>query len=458
MEQLKENKMGTMPIPRLLVSMSLPMVISMLIQALYNLVDSMFVANINNDALTALGMAFPMQSLMIAFQTGLGVGMNALVSKLLGQGKNEQAARAALHGLILTGVNYIIFFIVGLFALPLFFSIQTNSQSVIGYGVEYLSIICCCSFGLFMQICLERFLQSTGKTVYSMILQATGAVINIILDPVLIFGVEALGIPAMGVTGAALATVIGQIIGCIVGIVFQIKCNKELTLSFKGFKINGGTIKTIYAVGIPSIIMSALVSVLTFGMNVILKSFEEAAATTFGIYFKVQSFVYMPVFGMNNGLVPIIAYNYGAGKGDRIVKTVKLGAIVAAVMMFIGLLIFQIVPELLLSLFNPSEDILRIGIPAFRIFSISFAFAGISIVLSSCFQALGNGFYSMVVFLIRLIFPTLPLAALLGHIGGLNLLWFSMPICDMLGLCMAAIFMTIMYRRVIKPMIQQNTA
>lgn len=450
MEQTKENKMGVMPVNRLLVTMSLPMVISMLVQAMYNLIDSMFVAQINPDALTAVGMAFPMQSLMIAFQTGLGVGMNALVSRLLGQKKNADAGAAALHGLVLSGVNYIVFLTIGLFALPMFFSIQTESQAIIGYGVDYLSIICCCSFGLFTQICFERFLQSTGKTLHSMIIQGVGAVTNIALDPVFIFGVDFLGIPAMGVKGAALATIIGQVLSAILGIIVQLKFNPELRLKFKGFRLHGRIIKSIYAVGIPSIIMSALVSVLTFGMNIILKAFEPAAATVFGVYFKLQSFVFMPVFGMNNGIVPIIAYNYGAGKGRRIIDTLKLGTGAAVTIMLIGFLLFQIMPETLLSLFKPTEEMIRIGVPALRIFSISFLTAGISIVFCSGFQALGNGFLSMIVFFLRLILPTLPFAALFGMLGGLECVWWALPVSDALGLAVAAIFMKYMYNRVIK--------
>ena len=450
MEQIKENKMGTMPVKKLLVTMSLPMVISMFIQAMYNLIDSVFVAQINTDALTAVGMAFPMQSLMIAFQTGLGVGMNALVSRLLGQKRPDEAGQAAVHGLILTAVNYIVFLIVGLCALPMFFSIQTASQAVMDYGVEYLSIVCCCSFGMFAQICFERFLQATGKTLLSMVMQGTGAVINIVMDPILIFGVDFLGIPALGVTGAALATVIGQIVSAALGIFLHFKFNRELKLRFRGFKLSGSAIGTIYAVGIPSIIMSALVSVLTFVMNIILKGYEPEAATAFGVYFKLQSFVYMPVFGMNNGIVPIIAYNYGAGKGKRITETLRLGAVAALALMLVGFLLFQLAPQFLLSLFNPTPRLVEIGTVTLRILSFSFPLAGVSIVLSSGFQALGNGFLSMIVFLIRLVVPALPLAALLGMLGGLELLWWAMPISDLVGVAVAAVFMRYMWKKVIK--------
>ena len=451
-ETTKENKMGVMPINKLLVTMSLPIVISMLIQAMYNLVDSVFVAQINADALTAVGMSFPMQSLMIAFQTGLGVGMNALVSRYLGQKMPSEAGKAATHALILTALNYVAFFIVGLTALPAFFSLQTQSEAIAGYGVEYLSIVCCCSFGLFFQIYVERILQATGKTMLSMISQITGAVLNIALDPVFIFGVDFLGIAPMGVKGAAIATVTGQIIGAAVGVILHHFCNKELRLTVRSFKLSFGTIKTIYSVGIPSIIMSALVSVLTFGMNMILKAYEPAAATVFGVYFKLQSFVYMPVFGMNNGIVPIIAYNYGARKPKRIISTLKLGVICSVMIMLLGVVLFELIPIPLLNMFSPTDDMIRIGETALRVLCLSFPLAGISIVLSSGFQALGNGVYSMIVFILRLIVPALPFAALFGMLGGVDFIWLALPASDVLGLIAAVYFMRKMHKCVISKM------
>ncbi len=451
-ETTKENKMGVMPINKLLVTMSLPIVISMLIQAMYNLVDSVFVAQINADALTAVGMAFPMQSLMIAFQTGLGVGMNALVSRYLGQKMPSEAGKAATHALLLTALNYVAFVIVGLTALPAFFSLQTQSDAIAGYGVEYLSIVCCCSFGMFFQIYVERILQATGKTMLSMISQITGAVLNIALDPVFIFGVDFLGIAPMGVKGAAIATVTGQIIGAAVGVILHHFCNKELRLTVRSFKLNFGTIKTIYSVGIPSMIMSALVSVLTFGMNMILKAYEPAAATVFGVYFKLQSFVYMPVFGMNNGIVPIIAYNYGARKPKRIISTLKLGVICSVMIMLLGVVLFELIPIPLLNMFSPTDDMIRIGETAVRVLCLSFPLAGISIVLSSGFQALGNGVYSMIVFILRLIVPALPFAALFGMLGGVDFIWLALPASDVLGLIAAVYFMRKMHKCVISKM------
>ena len=449
---VKENKMGTMPVQKLLITMSLPMVISMFVQAMYNLIDSIFVAQINQDALTAVNMAFPMQSLMIAFQTGLGVGMNAAVSRFLGEKKSREAGKAAVHGLLLTLVNYLIFLIVGLTALPLFFNVQSDVPAVVDYGIEYLTVICCFSFGLFFQICFERFLQATGKTVYSMIMQGVGAVVNIILDPVFIFGVEIFGIPAMGVRGAAIATVLGQCISCALGAILHFKMNRDLKLEFKGFRPDKAMIKKIYAVGIPSIVMSALMSVMTYCMNIILKGYEEAAATAFGVYFKLQSFVIMPVFGMNNGIVPIIAYNYGAHKGGRITKTIKLGVIYATATMLAGLLLFQLLPEFFLSFFNPDEALIRLGVPALRTLSFSFICVGGSIVMTSAFQALGNGVWSLLVFIVRLLVPALPLAALLGMIGGVSAVWFALPISDLCGLLLSAVLMRKMYKNTIAPM------
>lgn len=455
-ERTKENKMGVMPVRKLLITMSLPVVISMFVQAMYNLIDSIFVAQIDQDALTAVNMAFPMQSLMIAFQTGLGVGMNAMISRLLGEKKPKEAGRAATHGLLLTLVNYLIFLAVGLTLARVFFSAQSKSEAVIGYGVEYLSIVCCFSFGLFFQICFERFLQATGKTVYSMIMQGVGALINIFLDPVFIFGADLLGIPAMGVRGAAIATVLGQCIACGLGAFLHFKFNKDLRCVFKGFKPDINIIGKICSVGIPSILMSALVSVMTYCMNIILKDHEETAATAFGVYFKLQSFVVMPVFGMNNGIVPIIAYNYGARKGKRIVKTARLGVICATAVMIIGVALFQLLPEFFLSFFDPDERLLAVGVPALRTLSLSFLFVGASVVMASTFQALGFGAKSLIVFTVRLLVPALPLAWLFGKLWGLRAVWFALPVSDLCGLIIAAVFMVKTYKNTIKPMSIDN--
>ncbi len=465
MENIKENKMGVMPVRKLLITMSLPMVISMFVQAMYNLIDSIFVAQINQDALTAVNMAFPMQSLMIAFQTGLGVGMNALISRLLGEKKPQDAGNAAIHGLILTLVNYLLFLTVGLTLTKAFFSVQSKSGTVINYGVEYLSIICPFSFGLFFQICFERFLQATGKTVHSMIMQGSGAIVNLIFDPILIFGVEALGIPAMGVKGAAIATVAGQIVSMLIGIVLHFGFNKELRLNFRKFRLSFNSIGRIYSVGVPSIIMSGLLAVMTYLMNIILSDYEETAATAFGVYFKLQSFVIMPVFGMNNGIVPIIAYNYGAMRrtigeesendrsdyySARITKAVKLGIIFATCTMLIGLLLFQLFPTFFLSFFNPDERLLAIGTTALRTLSWSYLFVGAAVVLTSELQALGHGIMSLFVFLVRLLVPALPLAWLFGKMWGLSAVWWALPVSDLLGLTLALIFVINVNRKVLK--------
>lgn len=440
--------MGVMPVRKLLISMSLPMVISMFVQAMYNLIDSIFVAQINHDALTAVNMAFPMQQLMIAFQVGLGVGMNALVSRLLGEKKPKEAGNAAVHGLLLSLLNYLLFLIIGLTLTGVFYSVQTKSDAVIAYGKEYLSTVTIFGFGLFFQITFERFLQATGKTVYCMIMQGLGAVINIGLDPLFIFVFD------MGVRGAAIATVVGQCISCALGVILHFTKNKELVLNLKGFKPDRHTIGRIYSVAMPSTMMSALVSVMTYGMNIILKGYEETAATVFGVYYKLQSFVVMPVFGMNNGIVPIIAYNYGAGKGERIVRTIKLGVSFATCVMAVGLALFQIFPGMFLGFFNPDEEMLRMGIPALRTLSFAFIFMGASVVMTSTFQALGNGVWSLLVFIVRMIVPTLPLAWLFGRLGGVRAIWFATPVCECLGLILAALLMRKMYLKVIKPMLK----
>lgn len=440
--------MGVMPVRKLLISMSLPMVISMFVQAMYNLIDSIFVAQINHDALTAVNMAFPMQQLMIAFQVGLGVGMNALVSRLLGEKKPKEAGQAAVHGLLLSLLNYLLFLIIGLTLTGVFYSVQTKSDAVIAYGKEYLSTVTIFGFGLFFQITFERFLQATGKTVYCMIMQGLGAVINIGLDPLFIFVFD------MGVRGAAIATVVGQCISCVLGVILHFTKNKELVLNLKGFKPDRHTIGRIYSVAMPSTMMSALVSVMTYGMNIILKGYEETAATVFGVYYKLQSFVVMPVFGMNNGIVPIIAYNYGAGKGERIVRTIKLGVSFATCVMAVGLALFQILPEMFLGFFNPDEEMLRMGVPALRTLSFAFIFMGASVVMTSTFQALGNGVWSLFVFIVRMIVPTLPLAWLFGRLGGVSAIWFATPVCECLGLILAALLMRKMHLKVIKPMLK----
>ena len=416
------NKMGTMPVPKLLITMSLPMMISMLVQALYNIVDSMFVAQLNEDALTAVSLAFPIQTLMIAIASGTGVGINALLSRNLGE-KNYQAAdTAAKNGLFLGIASCIIFAVIGGLGSHFFFAAQTDNQTIVTYGTQYLTIITVCSAGIFLQITLERLMQSTGKTIYNMITQGTGAIINIILDPILIFGL--FGLPRLEVAGAALATVIGQVIAVLMSFYFNLTRNKEINISLRGFRPHMRTIAVIYEVGIPSIIMQAIGSVMTFGMNKILLIFSSTAAAVFGVYFKLQSFIFMPVFGLNNGMIPIIAFNYGARNKDRIIQTIKLSIIIAVSIMLFGLAIFQTLPGFLLrNLFDASENMLKIGVPALRIISLSFLFAGYCIIVGSVFQALGNAVYSLIVSAARQLFVILPVAYVFARIFGLHMVW-----------------------------------
>lgn len=443
-----ENKMGVMPIPKLLCSMALPMMASMLIQALYNVVDSMYVARLSEDALTAVSLAFPMQNLMIAVGSGIGVGMNALLSKNLGEKDFKGANNAACNGIFLSVIAYIIFLIVGLFFTRIYFLGQTDITNIVDGGVTYLTIICVCSFGIFVQIIMERLLQSTGKTIYSMITQGAGAIINIILDPIMIFGW--FGCPKMGIAGAAAATVIGQIIAAIVGIVLNIHKNKELSISFKKFRPNLDVIGRILFVGIPSIIMVAIGSITTFGMNKILMAFTSTAAAVFGAYFKLQSFIMMPLFGLNNGMIPIIAYNYGARRKKRIMDTIKLSIISGIVIMILGLMLLQIFPGQLLALFNASENMLSIGVPALKTISLSFVFAGFSIVSASVFQAFGNGILSMIMSIARQLVVLLPVAWFFAQTGNLNLVWYAYPIAEIMSMLLSCIFLRRTYVKIIK--------
>ena len=438
-EQVRqENKMGVMPIPKLLITMSLPMIASMLVQALYNIVDSMFVAQLNENALTAVSLAFPVQNLMIAVAAGTGVGINALLSKSLGEKQFDTANTIARNGILLGVLSSLIFAIAGIFGSRLFFEIQTEDAQIIEYGTQYMSVITIASIGIFLQITFERLMQSTGKTIFNMITQGLGAIINIILDPILIFGW--FGLPAMGVTGAAVATVIGQIIAASLGIFFNWKYNKEIHVSFKGFKPCGKTIGNIYKIGVPSIIMQSIGSLTTFGMNNILLMFSSTAATVFGVYLKLQSFIFMPVFGLTNGMIPIVAYNYGARNKKRIYQTMKLSVVMAVSIMAVGVVIFQTIPATLLSLFEASDHMLAIGVPALRAISLSFVFAGFCIICSATFQALGNGVYSMLMSFARQIIVILPVAFIFAKTLGLNAVWYSYPIAEIVAVVMS-IFM-----------------
>lgn len=447
-ENTQENKMGAMPVNRLLISMSLPMMISMLVQALYNIIDSIFVSRINENALTAVSLAFPLQSLMIAFGVGTGVGINALLSRALGEKDSEKVNKAAVNGIFLDGVNFVIFLLIGLFAATPFYLSQTGDAEIFSYGKQYLSIVCCCSLGMFTQFVFERLLQSTGKTFYTMLTQGMGALINIILDPIFIFGY--FGLPAMGVAGAAIATVIGQTVAGIAAVAVNLKKNTEIKLQFRGFRPDMAIIGEIYKVGVPSIIMQSIGSLMTYGMNQILLAFTSTAATVFGVYFKLQSFVFMPIFGLNNGMVPIVAYNFGARNKERLTRTVKLSMVYAVCLMAAGFLVFQIFPAQLFAMFDASETMLAIGVPALRIISLSFVLAGVGIVSGSVFQALGNGVYSLIVSVARQLLVLLPVAFLLSLTGNLNAVWWAFPIAELVSFGVSVFFLIRIYRGVIR--------
>ncbi len=450
MMELKENKMGAMPIKKLLINMSLPMMISMFVQALYNVVDSIFVAQISEKALTAVSLAFPIQNLMTSIAVGTGVGINALLSRSLGEKNFKESNRAANNGIFLGFLSYLVFLIFGLFFTRIYFKTQTKNLEILSYGVSYLTIICTLSIGIFLQITFERLLQSTGKSFYSMITQGTGAIINIILDPIFIFGY--FGFPKMGVAGAAIATVLGQIVAAILALIFNIKINHEITIKIKGFRPYLKTIQKIYSVGVPSIIMMAITSVTIYGMNKILMGFSSTAIAVFGVYFKLQSFVFMPIFGLNNGMVPIIAYNYGAKERGRILKTIQLSIIYAICIMLFGLIIIQLFPEQLLALFNASQNMLKIGVPALRIISLSYIFAGFCIVCGSIYQAFGNGLLSLMTSALRQLVVLLPSAYLLSLLGNVNFIWWSYPIAESISLISSIVFLKYIYDKKIHSM------
>lgn len=448
--EIRENKMGVMPIQKLLLGMSVPMMISMLVQALYNIVDSMFVARLNENALTAVSLAFPVQNLMIAVGTGTGVGVNALVSRSLGEKNTNYANKAANNGVYLSIFSAVAFALVSLIFGRFFFAVQTDDPQIIAYGASYVRIIGILSIGMFFQFITERLLQSTGKTIYTMFTQSLGAIINIILDPIMIFGL--FGFPRMEVAGAAVATVTGQIIAAALGLWFNRTKNHELHISLRKYKVEGKVVKGIYSVGIPSIIMASIGSVMTFGINKILMAFTSTAAAVFGVYFKLQSFVFMPVFGLNNGMVPIVAYNYGARKPERIMKTMRLSIIYAVAIMVVGFAVFQLVPEALLAIFDASEEMAEIGVPALRIISFSFLGAGFGIVSSSVFQALGHGMLSLIVSVLRQLIVILPAAWILARVGGLHMVWWAFPIAEIFSALVCFIFVKRVYRKEIKPL------
>lgn len=435
----QENKMGTMPVNKLLISMSLPMIISMLVQAMYNIVDSVFVAQISENALTAVSLAFPLQNLMIAFAGGTAVGVNALLSRSLGEKNQDHVNQTAVNSVFIFLVTAVIFMIAGLTLSNLFFNVQTTNTEIVNAGTQYSMIVVGCSIGLFCQFLFERLLQATGRTLFTMVTQGLGAIINIFLDPIFIFGL--CGFPKMGVAGAALATITGQIIACLLALFFNLKFNHDIHFKFKRFRPNAHIVKQIYSVGIPSIIMQSIGSVMTFGMNTILITFSTTATAVFGVYFKLQSFVFMPVFGLNNGMIPIIAYNLGAKQKKRMFDTIKLAMIYATGMMIIGVIFFETIPQTLLGFFNASEAMIKIGTPALRIIAIHFIFAGFSIVCSATFQAVGKGTYSLLTSLIRQLLVLLPCAYVLSLTGNLDLIWLCFPIAEIFSAVTSFILM-----------------
>lgn len=449
-----ENKMGVMPVNRLLLNMAVPIIISMLVQALYNVVDSVFVAKLSEDALNAVSLAFPVQNLMIAVAVGTGVGVNALLSRSLGQKDLERANQTAMNGMLLAAVSCLVFTVLGLTCARLFYAVQTDITAIVDYGDNYLTICCGLSVGMFVEVIDERILQATGRTLHTMVSQALGAIINIVLDPILIFGL--FGMPRLEVAGAALATVTGQICGGLLALYFNLRHNPDIQLSLKNLRPRKSIIAGIYSVGVPSIAMQSIGSVMVFGMNQILIGFTATATAVFGVYFKLQSFVFMPVFGLNNGMVPIVAYNYGARRPERIIKTVKLSVAYAVGIMLVGMLVFQLAPDVLLALFleegQSTGDLLTIGVPALRVISVSFLFAGYNVISSAVFQAMGRGVFSLVVSVVRQLVVLLPVAYGLSCIHGLDTVWWAFPIAELVALLMCTVFLRRIYRQEIAPM------
>ncbi len=446
----QENKMGVMPVNRLLLTMSGPMMISMLIQALYNVVDSMFVSYISESALTAVSLAYPMQNLMIAVATGTGVGINALLSRNLGEKNFPMVNRTAGNAIFLGLISYVVFALVGLFGSRIYFTVQVSDPEIIQMGQDYLSVILILSIGCFGQVLLSRLLQSTGKTFYSMVIQMVGAVLNIILDPIMIFGL--LGFPAMGVAGAALATVISQVVGTLMGLYYNLRKNPEIQFSLNQLRPSAPIIARIYSVGVPSILLQTVSSLLIFGLNQILVAFSETATAVYGVYFKLQGFAFLPIIGMNNGMVPIIAYNYGAKKPERILQTIKLAITYALIIMVVAVAVFQIFPTQLLGFFQASPEMLEIGVPALRILSLCFIIGGFTIVSSSVFQALGRGLLSMSISIFRQLVLVLPLAYFFSLTGKLEMVWWAFPVAEVLAGLLALYYLRRAYRRVILPL------
>lgn len=454
-EQVKqpENKMGTMPVNKLLLNMAIPIMISMTIQALYNVVDSIFVGQVSQDALNAVSLALPIQNLMISVAVGTGVGINALLSRRLGQNRREEANQTAMNGIFLAAISYLFFAVLGVATAGLFYRVQTDITSIVAYGEQYLIICCGASLGIFVGVTMERLLQATGRTVLSMTMQGTGALVNLILDPILIFGL--FGFPRLEVMGAAIATVAGQMVSASLGIYLNFRYNKDLKLKPRGFRPSATIIKGIYQVGVPSIIMSSVGSVMVFGMNQILLAFNSTATAVFGIYYKLQLFVFMPVFGLCNGMIPIVAYNYGAKRPERITKTVMLAMMYGILIMVVGMAVIQLWTAPLIALFqdaNATGELLELGVPAIRTMSYCFIPAAFAIVASATFQALRRGGLSLIMSVVRQLVILLPAAYILAQIGGLDLVWWSFPIAEIGSVGVAIVCMRKIYIQKIKPL------
>lgn len=451
-ETLQENKMGVMPVGKLLVNMALPMIISMLVQAFYNIVDSVYVSQVSESAVTALSLAFPVQNMQIGFAVGVGVGVNALLSQSLGRKNQESVNWAAGQGVFLALVATALFMLFGFFGVRPYYTMQSTVAETVEGGIAYTSICCIFTVGIFIQVLCERLLQATGRAMQTMILQGTGAIINIILDPVFIHGWW--GMPKMGVAGAAVATVIGQCTGAVLGIYLNLRHNPEVHLHVKFMKPNWKVIAPILEVGIPSVVMNGIGSVMNFGMNQILQGFNEVATGVFGIYYKLQSLFFMPLFGINNATISILAFNYGARKPKRIVHTLKLATAVAVCIMLVGLAVFQLFPQALLGIFNPTEEFLAIGVKALRILCLPFPVAAICIALGASFQALGKGSYSTIVSLCRQLIVLLPVAYLLSLTGDVNNVWWSFPIAEVMSALVTGLLFGRLYRRKVKPLFE----
>lgn len=439
MKETGSAKMGEMPMHKLFLSMSVPLIVSMLVQALYNIVDSIFVSWICEDALTAVSLVAPVQNLMIAVASGTGVGVNALISRKLGQKRGDEANEVANNGIFLSICSYVVFLVLGLSCSRAFMLLQTDIETIVDYGTTYMTIVMALSIGMFGQTMIERLLQSTGRTVFPMITQMAGAIINIIFDWLLIFGIGPF--PELGVAGAAYATIFGQCVAMVLGVIFNGKYNKEIRLSIRMMRPRGAHIKEIYRIGIPSIIMVSIGSVMTFGMNKILMGFTSTATAVFGAYFKLQGLVFMPLFGMNSAVIPIVGYNYGAGNKQRIRQAYRIGCIYGCIFMWVGFAAFQLIPEQLLTFFNASENMMDIGVQALRIASIIFLFAGVSVVSGGVFQGAGKSMYSMVVSFIRQLIVLLPAAFILSRFGNLTLVWFAIPLSEFVGFAVTLILM-----------------